>query len=196
MIATKLKALKDRAGLTVPEWSKRSNIPEDTINKILQGSTKDPRFQTIVDLVVAAKGSMDELVELRQIAEEQGAVVPPQVPISMATSSQAHIDDKVMKLYEDRIEHLTAVISDLRGEREKTATSHRESLQEQAKNYDRYLEHYREACDKQVAAKDSQITALHKALLMLGIVLGIALVLLGGYIVYDALNGSIGAIRY
>lgn len=189
MLASRMRALKEQAGLTVAEWSRKSNIPEDTINKILQGITRDPRLQTIVDLVVSAGGSVDELMELKQAAQEQTVHSDPE-------EDSMKLVETVARLYEDRIEHLRTAINDLRADREKTAEAHKEAFRAQAESYDNLIGKYRESCDKRVAAKDQQIEKLQKVLIIIALVLGVSLILLTAYVIYDAFNGSIGVIRY
>lgn len=189
MIAAKLKELKESVGITVKEWSRRSNIPEDTINKILQGVTRNPTFDTISALVIAAEGSVDELLEIKQTARQQTVQSDPE-------EDSMKLVETVARLYEDRIEHLKAAINDLRADREKTAEAHKEAFRAQAESYENILGKYRESCDKRVAAKDHQIERLQKVLIIVALVLGIALVLLTAYVIYDAFNGSIGVIRY
>lgn len=189
MIAAKLKDLKESVGITVKEWSKRSNIPEDTINKILQGVTRNPTFDTISALVVAAGGSVDELLEIKRAARQQTVHSDPE-------EDSMKLVETVARLYEDRIDHLKAAIENLRAEREKTAEAHKESFKEQARSYNAILDKYRESCDKRVAAKDHQIEKLQKVLIVIALVLGVSLILLTAYVIYDAFNGSIGVIRY
>lgn len=67
----KLKAIQKRSGLTAAQWSQKSGVPTDTINKILNGTTKSPGFQTVCSLVLAAGGSVNELIEIKEVAAEQ-----------------------------------------------------------------------------------------------------------------------------
>lgn len=67
----KLKAIQKRSGLTASQWSQKSGVPTDTINKILNGTTKSPGFQTVCSLVLAAGGSVNELLEIKEVAAEQ-----------------------------------------------------------------------------------------------------------------------------
>ena len=62
MIIEKLKTLKNQSNITSPELSKLSGIPEATIRRIFSGDTPDPRFDTIVKLVTAMGGSLDDFV--------------------------------------------------------------------------------------------------------------------------------------
>lgn len=76
MIKDRLNALKIKADVTCAEWSKMSSVPEATIRKILSGETPDPRFDTIVKLVGAVGGSMDDIVGVKKESEiENNAVM-------------------------------------------------------------------------------------------------------------------------
>lgn len=51
-------------------------MPEATIRKILSGETPDPRFETIVKLVAAVGGSMDDVIGAKKETEiENNAVL-------------------------------------------------------------------------------------------------------------------------
>ena len=174
MITAKLKALKEKSGLTVAEWSRKSNIPEDTINKILQGSTKDPRFQTIVDLVLAAGGSIDELIELEKV-----------VIGTQGVAESMRLADVMKTVYEDRIDYMAQTIAELRVE-------HKESIREQYQMNQEILARYRESCDKRVATKDKQMATMLFALITVAVLLVIVIAVLAGYIVYDATTEGFG----
>lgn len=62
MIIEKLKTLKNQSNITIPELSNLSGIPEATIRRIFSGETTDPRFDTIVKLVTAMGGSLDDMI--------------------------------------------------------------------------------------------------------------------------------------
>lgn len=91
MISDRLKALKDRSGITVAQWSELANIPADTINKILSGQTKNPGFQTVCDLVIAAGGTMDEILGIKTEDEAQSTII-----------------QMICELYESQIEEIKA----------------------------------------------------------------------------------------
>lgn len=63
MIKDYLNALKNKGNFTAAEIANLSGIPEATIRKILSGETADPRFDTVVKLVTAMGGSMNEITE-------------------------------------------------------------------------------------------------------------------------------------
>lgn len=66
MLATQLKLLKEKRGLTNQQLADLSGVPVGTVNRILSGQTDNPSFQTICDLVMAMDGSLDELAGIEK----------------------------------------------------------------------------------------------------------------------------------
>lgn len=65
MFTNKLIALKAARNLTNQQISEMSNVPLSTVTRIFNGQTENPNIQTIVDIVKAMDGSMDEIMGLR-----------------------------------------------------------------------------------------------------------------------------------
>lgn len=59
----KLRALRDKSGLTIAEIAQRSGLPEATVKRIFGGKTTDPQFQTIYAIVKALGGSLDAIAD-------------------------------------------------------------------------------------------------------------------------------------
>ena len=57
----KLRNMKSASGLTTKEISVRSGIPEPTLEKIFAGKTKDPKLETIRQLVYSIGFTLDDL---------------------------------------------------------------------------------------------------------------------------------------
>ena len=75
MIIEKLKTLKNQSKITISELSNLSSIPEATIRRIFSGETPDPRFETVVKLVTAMGGSLDDFIgTTKKIEIEANAV--------------------------------------------------------------------------------------------------------------------------
>ena len=91
-----LKELKKRTGMTTKAIAQRANLPEKTIENILDGTVMNPRIDTMRQIVTALGGSLDE------IFAETGAVIG---------------DAKLAKLQEER----DNLAIDLAGERAETA---------------------------------------------------------------------------
>lgn len=91
MLATQLKLLKEKRGLTNQQLADLSGVPVGTVNRILSGQTDSPSFQTICDLVMAMDGSLDELagIEKDEAKEED----------------TSHIRHDLILLYEKMIEN-------------------------------------------------------------------------------------------
>lgn len=62
MVKDYLNALKNKGNFSWSDLSNLSGLPDATIRKIFSGETADPRLETVVKLVNAMGGSMDELV--------------------------------------------------------------------------------------------------------------------------------------
>lgn len=52
-IADKINALKSKLDVTTPELSEKSGVPVGTINKILNGETKNPTMNTLAKIAAA-----------------------------------------------------------------------------------------------------------------------------------------------
>ena len=65
MLSTRLKELKDQRKLTNQQLSDLSGVPVGTINRIMDGQTDNPSFQTVCDMVMAMGGSLDELAGIQ-----------------------------------------------------------------------------------------------------------------------------------
>ena len=58
----KLKEMKQSSGLTTKEISDGSGIPEPTLEKLFSGATKDPKLNTVMQLVHFLGYTLDDLV--------------------------------------------------------------------------------------------------------------------------------------
>ena len=76
-----LKELKKRTGMTTKAIAMRANLPDKTIENILDGTVKNPRIDTIRQIISALGGSLDD------VFAESGAVIG---------------DTKLAKLQEER----------------------------------------------------------------------------------------------
>ena len=84
-----LLKLKAESNLTNEHLAQLSGIPESTLARILNGRTDNPYFQTIVDLVRAMKGSVDEMEDLRSLQKDAN------------TAENAAVDNKLITLYRE-----------------------------------------------------------------------------------------------
>ena len=182
MLATKLKELRDGANLSTAEWSKLSNIPVETINKILQGRTASPGFDTITALVVAAGGSLDELAEISK------AVITREIEKQGGNTDQFEI---LTKSYEDRIAHLSSMVESLHKERDTVHEEHRAELVRMSEHDSAVLDRFRESSDRIIAAKDAQLKVLQGILIAMAVALVATLVGLTAHVFYDVMSGML-----
>lgn len=75
MVKDYLNALKTKGNFTYSDISNLSGIPEATIRKIFSGETADPRFDTIVRLVTAMGGSLDDITDNKKEEEIEMNVI-------------------------------------------------------------------------------------------------------------------------
>lgn len=60
-----LRAMKDASNMTAQQIADKSSVPVATANRVLQGLTENPGFDTVCKLVKAMGGSLNELDEDR-----------------------------------------------------------------------------------------------------------------------------------
>lgn len=76
MVKDYLNTLKIKGNFTYADISKLSGISEGTVRKIFSGETADPRFETLVKLVMSMGGSMDDIAGAKKEGEiENNAVM-------------------------------------------------------------------------------------------------------------------------
>ena len=56
-----LKDLKKKTGMSAKQIADKANLPEKTVNRILSGDTDHPRIDTLVLIVEAMGGKMNEI---------------------------------------------------------------------------------------------------------------------------------------
>lgn len=66
MIRDYLVSLKNKGNFSWSDISNLSGLPDATIRKIFSGETADPRFETVVKLVTAMGGSLDEITQIEK----------------------------------------------------------------------------------------------------------------------------------
>ena len=62
MVRDYLVSLKNKGNFSWTDLSEMSGLPDTTIRKIFSGETADPRFETVVRLVSAMGGSLDDIL--------------------------------------------------------------------------------------------------------------------------------------
>lgn len=98
-----LRKLKAESNLTNEHLAQLSGIPESTLARIFNGRTDNPYFHTIVDLVRAMKGSVDEMEGLRSLQKDAN------------TAENAAVDNKLITLYREILNNKERLIRLLAG---------------------------------------------------------------------------------
>lgn len=60
-----LRTMKDASNMTAQQIADKSSVPVATVNRMLQGLTENPGFDTVCKLVKAMGGSLNDLDEDR-----------------------------------------------------------------------------------------------------------------------------------
>lgn len=90
MLCKALNDLKDKRGLTIQELADLSQVPEGTVKKILSGSTENPTFRNVCQIVIALGGSVDEMVGIKPVEKEDTVYISQE----LISSYKKHIEDK------------------------------------------------------------------------------------------------------
>ena len=98
-----LRKLKAESRLTNEQLAQISGIPGSTLARIFNGRTDNPYFHTIVDLVRAMKGSVDEMEDLRSLQKDAN------------TAENAAVDNKLITLYREILNNKERLIRFLAG---------------------------------------------------------------------------------
>ena len=83
---SQLQTLKEDKGLTSADIAKLSGVPEQTVKRIFNGTTPDPRFDTIAKITIALGGSLDVISGLRPETDFK-----PSTPVRKALSASADL---------------------------------------------------------------------------------------------------------
>lgn len=60
----RLRAMKDASNMTAQQIADKSGVPVATVNRVLQGLTENPGFDTVCKLVKAMGGNLNDLGEI------------------------------------------------------------------------------------------------------------------------------------
>lgn len=82
MLCDDLKALREKRKMTNQQISDASGVPLSSVNRVFSGQTDNPGFLMIRDIVIAMKGSLDEIAGIKH---------------------QSSADDQIIALYERSI---------------------------------------------------------------------------------------------
>jgi transcriptional regulator with XRE-family HTH domain len=112
-----LKELKKRTGMTAKAIAKQANLPDATVENVLAGTVKNPRIDTIRQIVTALGGSLDEVfaesgavigdTKLAKLQEERDALI---IEISKERAENAKLYTEVQML-QLKLDHKDEIIS-------------------------------------------------------------------------------------
>ena len=102
MVVEYIKSLKEAKKLKVKDLVEMTNIPESTINNFFSRKTENPSFEIVSKLCIAVGGSLDEMVDLKEIAESKKEEVNFKEIIANITASFT----ERLELYKERIAEL------------------------------------------------------------------------------------------
>jgi transcriptional regulator with XRE-family HTH domain len=114
LVANYLKSLKEKTGLTFPDIASKCKRSESSVKKLFGANVDDPRVDTIMPIVYALGGSMDEMLnpgksrdELKEVSVAQLREMYEMQIATMKETSEAHIEN-IRKHYEQHREEIAA----------------------------------------------------------------------------------------
>ena len=166
LVANYLKSLKEKTGLTFPDIASRCKRSESTVKNLFGANVDDPRVDTIMPIVYALGGSMDEMLnpgkskdELKEVSVAQLREMYEMQIATMKETSEMHIGN-IRAHYEQ----------------------HHEDLKE---NYENRL------ADKSEIIKNLERECLHAKILS-----WICVLVLVGILVAEVMNPELGWIKF
>lgn len=112
LVANYLKSLKEKTGLTFPDIASKCKRSESSVKKLFGANVDDPRVDTIMPIVYALGGSMDEMLnpgksrdELKEVSVVQLREMYEAQIATMKETSEAHINN-IRAHYEQHHEDL------------------------------------------------------------------------------------------
>lgn len=112
-----LKELKKRTGMTAKAIAKQANLPDATVENVLAGTVKNPRIDTIRQIVTALGGSLDEVfaesgavigdTKLAKLQEERDALII-EISKERAENAKLHTEVQMLQL---KLDHKDEIIS-------------------------------------------------------------------------------------
>lgn len=181
MLAEYLKALKTKRNLTSEVIAKESKVSTAVLSRLLSGASDNPEWKTIVPVVKALGGSLDEAAGLKQTDVDE-------YQKEIAT---------LKKRLEDKDALIVAYERDIANHRE-VINTRRDLFEKQAQDLSKHADDLRvqlQLAHAETERAYKEVDRVHKVDLWLSIGAIIAM-LVAMYIVFDAFNGSWGLIMY
>lgn len=181
MLAEYLKALKTKRNLTSEVIAKESKVSTAVLSRLLSGASDNPEWKTIVPVVKALGGSLDEAAGLKQTNVDEYR--------KEIATLQKRLEDKdaLIAAYERDIANHRVVIN-----------ARRDLFEKQAQDLSRHSDDLREQLQLAHAETDrayKEVDRVHKVNLWLSIGAIIAM-LVAMYFVIDALSIAWGFIQH
>lgn len=112
-IREKLNEMKSASHMTAQEISERSGIPLSTVNRIFAGTTDNPTFVTVRDIVKAMGGSLDDLGGiLREGESTELAATRAEIEALRASTAEVHeLKAQLLKTIDDKSRWLGRVFA-------------------------------------------------------------------------------------
>ena len=103
-----LNELKEKLSITNDQLAQMSGVPESTVSRILNGTTDNPNFQTIVDIVRTLKGSIDVMEDLCHTEES----APKEAETKKETESEKTAEEEEAQKASAEVFHATIAVKD------------------------------------------------------------------------------------
>lgn len=174
MLAEYLKALKTKRNMTSETIAKEAGVSPTFLSRILSGASDNPEWKSIVPVVKALGGSLDEAAGIRQ---------------TDADGLYKEIADLKRELA-DKAALVAALEASVKNHRE-VINTRRDLFEKQAQDLSKHADDLRE----QLKIAQAEVSRVHKVDLWLSIGAIIAM-LVAMYFVIDALSPLWGLIQY
>ena len=92
MLIERLRALKDKSGMTSKEIAEKSKVPESTVTRILSGKTENPTIITVMAMTKAMGGTSADIFD-------DDAQIIPSANVIVSDAEKRH--SEVVELYRE-----------------------------------------------------------------------------------------------
>lgn len=92
MLIERLRALKDKSGMTSKEIAEKSKVPESTVTRILSGKTENPTVITVMAMTKAMGGTSADIFD-------DDAQIIPSANVIVSDAEKRH--SEVVDLYRE-----------------------------------------------------------------------------------------------
>ena len=93
----RLRALKDKSGMTTKQIAEKCNIPESTVTRIFAGKTPNPTIITIMSMTKAMGGTAADIFD-----DNAQINTNPTVP-KVVVNDLERQNDEIKELYQERL---------------------------------------------------------------------------------------------